>query len=106
MDHCSPEKVRTYAPGSKDAKRLRNLRDRVQRARHFPDNTCAASRHLHMMADALASGREYFMFREEPQHCAESILAVLESLWKIRTASPEYRAQVERAVAAIAARDT
>lgn len=63
---------------------LSNLRRRVRRARHFPDNTCPASRHLHLIAEALASGRSYAMLAEEPQHCAETMLAVLESLWKLR----------------------
>lgn len=64
---------------------LRNLRRRVNRARNFPTNTCPASRHVHLMADALASGKQYFMFTEEPEHCAGSLYAVLESLWKART---------------------
>lgn len=65
---------------------IRNLRRRVNRARRFPENTCPASRHLHLIADALAGGRAYPMLTEEPQHCAMSIYAVLESLWKARTA--------------------
>jgi hypothetical protein len=64
-------------------RRLRNLRRRVQRARNFP-NTCPASRHLHLMAERLAKGQRYPMFHEEPQHCAETMLSVLESLWKLR----------------------
>jgi len=46
--------------------------------------TCAASRHLMMMADALAAGRKYHMFDEEPEHCAAGMYAVCESLWKAR----------------------
>ena len=65
--------------------KLSNLKRRVNRARKFPANTCAASRHLHIMADRLLSGRGYPMLQEEPEHCAVSILAVLESLWKART---------------------
>lgn len=65
--------------------KIPNLRRRVNRARKFPDNTCPASRHLHIMADRLASGKEYFMFAEEPEHCAMSMYAVLEALWKART---------------------
>lgn len=64
---------------------LRNLRRRVNRTRHCPDNTCPASRHLHVMADVLAAGKPYPMFDEEPEHCAATMLAVLESLWKLRT---------------------
>lgn len=66
-------------------RRLANARRRVSRARRFMENTCAASRHLHFMADALAAGRTYAMFKEEPEHCAETMLSVLESLWKLRT---------------------
>lgn len=68
-----------------DAAILRNTRRRVNRARNFPENTCAASRHLHLMADQVASGKPYPMLAEEPQHCAMTMLAVLESLWKART---------------------
>lgn len=66
-------------------RRLINQRRRVQRARRFPQNTCPASRHLHIMADALATGQIYPMFQEDPEHCAETMLSVLESLWKLRT---------------------
>jgi hypothetical protein len=64
---------------------LRNLCRRVDRARNFPVNTCAASRHVHNIADALASGWDCPQLREEPQYCAKSMLNVLESLWKART---------------------
>jgi len=67
------------------ANKLENLRRRVNRAREFPVNTCPASRHLHMIAEALAVGRAYPMLTEEPEHCAGSMLSVLESLWKLRT---------------------
>lgn len=63
---------------------LSNLRRRVNRARRFPDNTCSASRHLHLMAERLAMGEPYPMLQEDPRYCAESMLAVLESLWKLR----------------------
>lgn len=68
-----------------DKARLKNLRRRVNRARNFPENTCSASRHLHMIAERLATGKPYPMLQEEPDHCAETLLAVLESLWKART---------------------
>lgn len=64
---------------------LRNIKRRVERARHFPVNTCPASRHLHIIALALASNKPYAMLTEEPEHCAETMLSVLESLWKART---------------------
>ncbi len=69
-----------------DARYLRNLRRRVLRARrNAGGQTCPASRHLHMIAHALAGGRKYHMLDEKPQHCAGTMLAVLESLWKLRT---------------------
>lgn len=68
-----------------DAKCLANHRRRTNRARNFPANTCPASRHLHMIAEALATGRQCPMLTEDPKHCAASMLSVLESLWKLRT---------------------
>lgn len=67
------------------ANKLVNQRRRTNRARRFPDNTCPASRHLHLIAEALAAGRPYPMLQEEPEHCAGTMLSVLESLWKART---------------------
>lgn len=70
------------------ANKLSNMRRRVNRARDGRGKivTCPASRHLHMIADALASGKPYPMLQEDPEHCAGSIYAVLESLWKLRAA--------------------
>lgn len=66
------------------ANKLPNVRRRAERARRFAENTCPASRHLHMMADQLANGI-WPTFWVEPKHAAESIYAVLEALWKCRT---------------------
>lgn len=57
-----------------DSRRLANTRRRVNRARNFPANTCAASRHLHLMANQLAAGQPYPMLQEEPAHCAMTML--------------------------------
>jgi hypothetical protein len=73
------------------ANRLPNLRRRVNRARNFPTNTCPASRHLHMIADAIASGRPYHgceweqWDKEDREWIAGSLYSVLEGLWKART---------------------
>lgn len=74
------------------ANKLVNVRRRAERAMggiHAPFVesivTCPASRHLMMMADALAAKRKYHMFDEDPEHCAAGMYAVLESLWKART---------------------
>ena len=66
------------------ANALPNLRRRVARARHGLRNTSPAARHVHEIAEALAAGKAYPMLEEDPQHCAASMLAVLESLWKER----------------------
>ena len=68
-----------------DKERIKALRRRVNKARDFPTHTCPASRHLHIMADCLTSKEGvYHMLNEEPAHCAESIYAVLASLWEAR----------------------
>jgi len=67
-----------------DKRKLNNLRRRVNKARDFPKNTTSAERHLHTMAEALARCRPYPMLQEEPEYCAESMLFVLEELWKTR----------------------
>lgn len=69
-----------------------SLRRRVNRARQGLKNhcvTCPASRHLHIMANRLMTPKRdgslrYPMFQEEPEHCAESIYAVLACLWEAR----------------------
>jgi hypothetical protein len=42
-----------------------------------------------MIADVLASGKPYAILQEEPEHCAETMLMVLEALWKLRTKHPD-----------------
>ena len=64
---------------------IATLKRRATRAKRFPTNTCPASRHLHLIAQRLAAGKPYPMLAEEPQHCAETMLAVLVSLWEART---------------------
>ena len=69
------------------ANKLANIKRRVNRAREkaFPHSTCPASRHVHLMAECLTTGnKQYAMLIEEPEHCALSMLSVLESLWKAR----------------------
>lgn len=77
-----------------DKARLKNLRRRVNRARRFPENTCSASRHLHLIAERLAAGEK--MLIDEPEHCAETMLSVLESLWKARTELDRIRVPNDR----------
>lgn len=64
---------------------MADLKRRASRAKRFPDNTCPASRHLHLMAQRLAAGKPYPMLADEPKQCAETMLAVLASLWEART---------------------
>jgi hypothetical protein len=78
------------------ANELSNLKRRVNRARRNHNGacvTCPASRHVHIMAEALAAGKTYHMITEEPEHCAGSLLSVLESLWKARARIAELEAR-------------
>jgi hypothetical protein len=70
-----------------DKKRLKAAQKRAEKARNPSPgmNTCPASRHAHIMADCLAKGKPYPMFTEEPQHCAETLYAVISALWEART---------------------
>lgn len=54
-------------------------------ARNFPANTCGASRHVQLIAEAILSGNPYPMLQEDPAHCAESMLATVAALWEVRT---------------------
>lgn len=78
-------KMKYCEDGFHPANKLANVRRRVARANNFPVNTCPASRHIRMMADALSRGQPYRMLQEEPEHCAGSMYAVVEALWKART---------------------
>lgn len=75
------------------ANKPENLRRRVNRARRGTGVgvTCPASRHVHIMAEALLKPRGYPMLAEEPEHCAGSMLSVLESLWKARAQLAKFR---------------
>jgi hypothetical protein len=53
--------------------------------RDFPNNTCPASRHVQTMAESLAKTGKYPMIDEDPQHCAGSLVAVLNNLYAART---------------------
>ena len=74
-----------------DKKRLKAAQKRAEKARNPGPgmNTCPASRHAHLMADCLAKGKMYPMFIEEPEHCAETLYAVVAALWEARTKSLE-----------------
>lgn len=65
-------------------KHTKKMRKRANAARQFMVNTCPASRHVHMMADALAKGQTYHMFTDEPEHAAGSLYSVITSLWEAR----------------------
>jgi len=57
----------------------------MNESRDFPNNTCPASRHVQIMAEALAKAEKYSMFDEDPEHCAGSIASVVSSLYQTRT---------------------
>lgn len=64
---------------------IKNLKKRVNKARKFPENTCPASRHVQMMGEYLTTKNGYPMLQEEPEHCAQSILATVAALYEART---------------------
>ena len=60
-----------------------DLRAACDAARRFPFNTCGASRHTQMIADALAN------YGFDEQAC--SLYATVEALWRLRTQVQESR---------------
>lgn len=68
-----------------DAARYRAARGAVDQARNL-GHTCSASRHVHTLLDDLLAGRVPQHLIDEPQHCGESIAAVLAELWQRRAA--------------------
>ena len=77
-----------------------DLVKRMNDARDFPANTCGASRHAAMIAEALCSGEDYPMLAEEPDYCGGSIAATVAALWECRTKLAQQDDLVQAAVAA------
>lgn len=65
--------------------KLKELRKRANAARNQPDFcvTDPCSRHVQLMAEGLLK-KGYPMLQEEPEHCAESLLATVAMLWELR----------------------
>ena len=57
----------------------------ISDARNFPHNTCPASRHAQIIGEMLIQKKSYPMLHEEPEHCGETILSVVTSLYLART---------------------
>ena len=76
------------------ANKPENVIRRVNRARQFPTNTCPASRHVHMIGEALIRGKKHYMIDEEPEHVGGSLLATVEALFKARTEIDRLRAKL------------
>jgi len=74
-----------------------DLVKKMNDARDFPANTCGASRHAAMIAEALCSGEDYPMLAEEPDHCGGSIAATVAALWECRTKLAKATARAEAA---------
>ena len=53
-------------------------------ARNFPDGTCPASRHVAMIAETLAKGKQYHMLDSDREHCATSMAQTVKALWECR----------------------
>lgn len=70
---------------SRQIETLEKEMSQMLKYRDFPNNTCPASRHVQMMAEALAGTGSYPMFEEDPKHCAGSIASVVSNLYAART---------------------
>lgn len=70
--------------------------ERMDAARNFPTNTCAASRHAALIAENLITDGISHDTRDDPKHAGESIAATVGALWKARTAVAGLRAENER----------
>jgi hypothetical protein len=79
---------------------IKKLIKAVDNARDFPHNTCGYSRHVQIIGAALANGGQYQMIKEEPEHCASSMLFTVMSLYKSRTELCEARTEINRLRAA------
>lgn len=66
----------------------------VRKARDFPTNTCAASRHAALIAEHLIKQGQMHMLTDEPGHCGESIAHTVAALWRARTRLERLRALV------------
>lgn len=72
---------------------VRERRAYADAARRFPENTCPASRHLHLMADSLAEEETYPILQDDPAHVAGSIYGVVAALWEARDRIAELEAK-------------
>jgi hypothetical protein len=66
---------------------IRAARKKVHDARRADGKTivtCPASRHAQMIGEYLGTRRPYAMLQEEPEHCAESILSTVASVYRLR----------------------
>ena len=79
---------------------------RAAKARDFPENTCAASRHVQMIAESIGNRKPYDMLTSEPEHCAAGMLSTVASLWEMRTKFRKIMRQNERLKAKLKALDT
>jgi hypothetical protein len=59
--------------------------ERMEEARDFPNNTCPASRHVQLIAEAMIKAEKYSMLDDDPEHCAVSLASVVSSLYQTRS---------------------
>lgn len=80
----STREVAAGDPAPDDKKWIAKLKRRITLARRFPTNTDPFVRHVQIMAECLAEPRGYPMLLEEPLHCAVSLLATVDNLYRAR----------------------
>lgn len=59
--------------------------------------TCPSSRHVQMIAEIVGARKPYPLLQEEPEHCAESMLATVAALYAARLEIAQLRAAAELA---------
>jgi hypothetical protein len=89
-DTTSPNGPKREKVSASDRQQIGAWLRRIEAARNFPTNTCAASRHVQIMGETLGAGYPYPMLDEERAHCATSLLAVVASLYEARASLSEY----------------
>ena len=67
----------------------------MRKAEQFPTNTCAASRHTAMIAEALIRGKTHHALTDEPDNCGDSMAATVEALWVARSVKADLLAALK-----------
>lgn len=85
MNEHLTEPILTAGEDTKRAfKAAKRAADKARKSDGKTVVTCPASRHTQMIAEYVGTGKGYTMLQDEPEHCAESILSTVTSLYEAR----------------------